>query len=127
MVDTVTTQILEDGSRNAVIKFTNVSDATGEAAVTKVTPSSLSGAPTRVSIYRIIASSSVMGVNILWDATADVLAWTIPKDSMMDWDFSLIGGIPNNAGAGVTGLIQFTTIGAAAGATYSVILYLKKN
>ena len=36
MADAVTTQIIQDGPRNAVIKFTNISDGTGESAVDKV-------------------------------------------------------------------------------------------
>lgn len=127
MVDSVTTQILNDGARNAIIKFTSISDGTGEAAVTKVTASALSGAPTSLSIVRVIALTAGMGVDILWDATADVLALHIPDLQAVDLDFSEIGGIPNNAGAGKTNNIQFTTVGHAAGDRYSIILHLKKD
>jgi hypothetical protein len=33
MADTVTSQTIQDGQRKAVMKFTNVSDGTGESAV----------------------------------------------------------------------------------------------
>jgi hypothetical protein len=36
MADTVTSQTILDGERNCVMKFTNVSDGTGESAVAKV-------------------------------------------------------------------------------------------
>ena len=36
MADAVTTQTIIDGERNCVMKFTNVSDGTGESAVAKV-------------------------------------------------------------------------------------------
>ena len=36
MADVVTTQILENGQRFAIVKFTNVSDGTGETGVVKV-------------------------------------------------------------------------------------------
>jgi len=42
MADAVTSQTIIDGSSKAVLKFTNVSDGTGESAVTKVDVSALS-------------------------------------------------------------------------------------
>ena len=42
MADTVATQTIIDGSKTAVLKFTNISDGTGESAVTKVDVSALS-------------------------------------------------------------------------------------
>ena len=36
MADAVTSQTIIDGERNCVMKFTNVSDGTGESAVAKV-------------------------------------------------------------------------------------------
>ena len=41
MADAVTSQTLIDGPTHAVMKFTNVSDGTGESAVTKVDVSAL--------------------------------------------------------------------------------------
>lgn len=128
MADAVTTTILEDGAVNAVVRLTNLSDATGEAAVTKVTAASLSGAPAKVKIEKIIfQTSGGMRVNVLWGATADVLAATLPADISDELDFRDMGGLINNAGAGVTGNIKFTTVGAAAGSAYMVLLYLKKK
>jgi hypothetical protein len=64
--------------------------------------------------------------NVLWDATTDVPAFVLaPGQAQMD--FSKFGGLINNAGAGVTGDIMFTTIGHSAGDTYSIILHMKKN
>lgn len=127
MADAVTSQILVDGARNAVIKFTNVSDGTGESAVTKVDVSALTGAPTAVRVDRIVFSTTGMGVNMLWDATTDVLLMALPADRSDDIDLCDIGGIQNNAGAGVTGDIQFTTVGHTAGDTYTIILHMKKK
>ena len=42
MADAVTSQTLIDGQNKAVIKFTNVSDGSGESAVKKVDVSALS-------------------------------------------------------------------------------------
>ena len=41
MADAVTSQTIIDGERNCVMKFTNVSDGTGESAVAKVDVSAL--------------------------------------------------------------------------------------
>ena len=126
MADAVTSQTLVDGERNVVMKFTNISDGTGEAAVTKVTASALGGSPANLRIDRIIASTYGMQVNILWDATTPVTAWVLSQSECNDYDFRHFGGLKNNGGAGVTGNIKFSTVGASAGDSYSVILHLSK-
>ena len=42
-------------------------------------------------------------------------------------EFQDFGGIPNNAGSGVTGDIDSTTVGHSSGDAYSIILVLNKN
>ena len=58
MADTVTSQTIQDGERVVVMKFTNVSDGTGESAVKKVdvsalTTNSAGESCTSVSVARI--------------------------------------------------------------------------
>lgn len=127
MADAVTSQTLVDGPRNVVMKFTNISDGTGESAVLKVDVSGLAGAPTAVRIDRIIAHTSGMSVNILWDATTDVTCFVIGQDASVDMDLTKFGGLKNNAGAGVTGDIRFTTVGHTSGDVYSIILCMTKE
>ena len=127
MADAVSSQTLIDGKKNVVMKFTNISDGTGEAAVLKVDVSALSGAPTSVSIDKITYATGGMSVDILWDATTDVLAWSLPADTSEDVEFCEVGGLKNNAGTGVTGDINFTTIGHTAGDRYSIMLEMTKN
>lgn len=133
MVDTVTSQTIVDGDRIAVMKFTNTSDGTGESAVDKVTPSSLlarsrdGAACTSVSLMGVKAMAVGMSVNMLWDASTDVIIMSVPQDNYVDIDYSEWGSIPNNAGAGKTNKIQFTTVGHTAGDTYSIVLKLRKN
>ena len=45
MADAVTSQTIQDGARHVVMSFTNVSDGTGESAVTKVDVSALEADP----------------------------------------------------------------------------------
>ena len=127
MADTVTTSTIHDGDKHTVIRFTNESDGSGEAAVQKVNISALRGAPGRVSIETIWFSTRGMGVDILWDATTDVLAETLPADDWGKLDYTEFAAVKNNAGAGITGDIMFTTRGAAAGDAYTVTLKLRKH
>lgn len=127
MADTVTTQILFDGSQHAVLKFTNVSDGTGESSVLKADVSALTGSPTDLKIERIWFMTAGMAVNVFFDATTDVLAAVLPSDVSDTLLFDEFGGIQNNAGAGKTGNILFSTVGASAGDSYSIILQVAKS
>ena len=78
MADAVTSQTIQDGEKTAVLKFTNVSDGTGESAVKKVdvsalTTNSAGESCTSVSVARIYWATRGMGVNIEFDATSNVL------------------------------------------------------
>lgn len=131
MADAVATQTIFDGGRTVIMKFTNISDGTGESAVVKVDVSALSpyqGKPcSSVNIVRLDAITVGMGVDILWDATTDVVCYTIGADQFLAFDFNHFGGLTNNAGAGKTGDVSFTTVGAAAGDRYTVVLEMTKN
>ena len=132
MADTVTSQTIQDGERVAILKFTNESDGTGESSVKKVDVSALTTNSkgetcTGVSIARIYWATRGMGVDIEFDASTNVLAIPLPADSTGDEYYDLFTGIPNNAGSGVTGDIDFTTKGHSSGDTYSIILVLTKN
>jgi hypothetical protein len=132
MADTVTSQTIQDSERKAVLKFTNISDGTGESAVIKVDVSALATnsagqACTSVTVAKIWWQCVGMGVELLFDATTDMLIIGLSPDSNGFHDYSPFTGIPNNAGAGKTGDIAFTTIGASANDTYTVILELVKE
>jgi len=74
MADAVASQVVFDGSKTAVMKFTNISDGSGESAVIKVDVSALAayqGTPcSSVNIVRLDAMTVGMGVDILVGATA---------------------------------------------------------
>lgn len=130
MADAVATQILVDDTRRAVFKFTNISDGTGETAVAKIDVSALASyqgqACTSVAIQRMDAITVGMGLNMLWDATADVLIMSLGESDFFSFDFSRFGGLTNNAGAGKTGDVLFTTVGATAGDKYTVVMEVLK-
>jgi len=51
----------------------------------------------------------------------------IPQNNSYTQDYSKIGGLTNNAGAGKTGGISFTTQDGSAGDTYTVVLEMQKH
>jgi hypothetical protein len=127
MADAVTSQTILDGERLFIGKFTNISDSTGESGVVKIDVSALnpnaSGlACNGIKINKVWAQTQGMSVDILWDATTDLLCETIPADKFYLMDYSSFGGLPNNAGTGKTGDVLFTTVGAAAGDRYTIVI-----
>ena len=132
MADTVTSQKIIDGERNVIMKFTNISDGTGESAVLKVDVSALApdayGALcTRVTVTKIYIAAHGMEVRMLWDASTDVPFFLSSPGATQTLDFSNFTGITNDAGAGVTGDIVFTTADASAGDSYWCILEMVKG
>ena len=131
MADAVTSQTLLDGERLAIMKFTNISDGTGETAVTKVTVSSLTanaaGLPcTGVVVSKITSVCHGLEVRMYWDATTDVPFFLSTINTNYQNDFSSFGGITNNAGTGKNGNIVFSTADASSGDTYTVVLEMIK-
>ena len=132
MADAVSTQTLLDGDRLVIQKFTNLSDGTGETSVVKVDVSTLAKntyghACNGVKINRIWSTTHGMQVRILFDADVNTFGWIIPQNSNYLMDFSSFGGLTNNAGAGTTGDILFTTQDASAGDSYAIVLECIKS
>jgi len=131
MADAVTSQTIIDGERNCVMKFTNVSDGTGESAVAKVDVSALASnaagvACSEVRVKRVSHAIVGMSVQMFLDATSNVLLMELAESSNGHMEFGDFGGLPNNAGSGKTGDILFTTKGHSSGDTYSIVLEMVK-
>ena len=131
MADAVTSQTIIDGERNCVMKFTNVSDGTGESAVAKVDVSALQAnsagsSCSEVRLMRVSHAVVGMSVQMFLDATDNVLLAELAESSNGHMDFKDFGGLPNNAGSGKTGDILFTTKGHSSGDTYSITLEMVK-
>lgn len=128
MADTVTSQKLVDGARKVVMVFTNISDATGESSVVKVDVSTLATYKgqtcTGVRIDEV-EFNTTMPVKIEWDATANVNALVINGHG--EFDLCEYGGLHNTAGAGKTGDIAFSTVGAVANDSYTIVLTMVKE
>ena len=131
MADAVTSQTIQDGERNCIMKFTNVSDGTGESAVAKVDVSALATNSEGVScsevrVMRVSHAIVGMSVQMFLNATSNVLLMELAESSNGHMDFTDFGGLPNNAGSGKNGDILFTTKGHSSGDTYSIVLEMIK-
>ena len=74
-----------------------------------------------------MADISGMTVKMFWDATANTLCHTIDPGTTDFRDATGSRGITNDAGAGKTGDLLFTTVGHASGDYYSIILYTEES
>ena len=132
MADAVTSQTLFDGDKHVVMKFTNMSDGTGESAVKKVDVSALESdingnTCTSVAIEKIWWQCIGMKVRMFFDATSDKFIIELGENQSGYHDYSEFGGINNNAGSGKTGDIDFTTVGHTSADTYTIILKMRKT
>ena len=80
-----------------------------------------------VVIERIWWQCIGMKVQILFDASTDVMVIELGENQSGNHDYTSFGGLVNNAGSGVTGDINFTTIGHSSADTYTIILYMRKK
>ena len=132
MADAVTSQTLFDGDKHVVMKFTNISDGTGESAVKKVDVSALESdiygnTCSSVAIEKIWWQCIGMKVRLFFDATSDAFIIELGGNQSGYHDYSEFGGISNNAGSGKTGDIDFTTVGHSSADTYTIILKMRKT
>lgn len=136
MADAVTSALTANGRKNWSYVFTNESDSTGETGVVKVDGSA--AGPLGVFLYgqnfyplahikilEIEYSVFNMGVEVIWDATTSKNAVILNGFGKMS--FHAFGGLAavDATGAllaGATGKIKFTTIGAAAGSSYTIYM-----
>ena len=124
MADAVTSQTIVDTDKRAVIKFTNISDGTGESSVKKVDVSALNTNAqgetcSRVTIDQVWYDVGGLRAALEFDATSNVVALVLGGSAAAGnvqghWDYRSFGGIKNNAGSGITGDIDFTTLGDTA-------------
>ena len=130
MADAVTSQTLFDGDKHVVMKFTNISDGSGESAVKKVDVSELNAdiygnTCSSVAIEKIWWQCIGMKVQLFFDATSDAFIIELGENQSGHHDYSEFGGLSNNAGSGKTGDVDFTTIGHSSADTYTITLKMR--
>ena len=128
MADTVTSQTITDVSGSkTVMKFTNLSDGTGESLVKKVDASELNHASSSTKIARVIYSINTVGgngaVELVYDGATNTTAMVLGGSGTIDLQTPAIQ-IANNATT-PTGDILFSTKNFVNGDSYTIILELR--
>lgn len=118
-------QILESADRNHIIHVIGEADITGGTLVdvSALAASTRGDAVTSVRLDRIQYSTDAT-VLLDWDANTDV-TFQVLAPGQDDKDYSHTGGIPNNAGAGVTGDVLIPT--PAGASNYTMTLWFRKK
>lgn len=139
MADAVTIDPIATTDRSAVIHLTNLSDGTGESAISKVVRSAYSIAPPISGAVRLVplaldivsirwAIQGFTSIKLFWDYTTPQTAMQLCSSGFEDFssgwlgDALRAGGLLANRSGGATGDIKLTTAGAAAGATYDITI-----
>jgi len=129
MADTVDVKSIASGTRKHVLHLTNISDGTGEAAVTKLDISTLIGPDGTPPIRTVIEEIqwSIQGfasVRLHWDHDVDDEIAVLAAGSGY-FNFIGAGGFVDPATVGGTGDILLTTSGLAVGNTYDITISLR--
>jgi hypothetical protein len=127
MADAVTVQIY-DGARNVVVKLTNFSDGTGEAAVKKIDHTTL--VPDPLATLKLKRCDAVVNggtVTLLWEGTPNKTMLLIASggDNALHMRPRHRGVI--NDALTPTGNVLLTTNGFAAGSAYDIELEFTKG
>jgi len=130
MAATATEQIINNGPRNLVAKYT-IAGTTGDTTDGVLVDVSSVDAGIGVNDLRLTKVQATIhgfSMRLAWDATANVDLIDIGDGENTDLCFESYGGIPNNGAAGATGDVLFTTTGyTAAGDGGHVTLWFKKT
>jgi hypothetical protein len=135
MANSTSIQLLDDGPRNTVLKFEGVLDTADLTSTTVVDPAVQSPIDTGTGLkavkyvlqYVDYNVEDTLSLNLFWDATVQQRIDEYTGRGISD--YTRFGGIPNNAGAGVTGKLNATTEGWAAAKilSFTAIIHLKKT
>lgn len=126
MTITATTQTLHDGVRNLAMQWTGVSDGAGhENKVVKVDVSALTPPCAAVKVMKITGTVEYGIVELYWDALTPVKFAELSGD--VDLDYTMHGGLYNNAGGGKTGDMLLSTVGFELNSTYNLHVEMVKK
>ena len=119
------------------MKFTNISDGTGESSVAKVDVSALAAnsageTPALATIEQIWYDIGGMRVALEWNATSNVVAAVLGGSAAAGnvnghMDFRSFGGVKNTLASGYNGDIDLTTHGHTNHDHYTIVLQLRKT
>jgi hypothetical protein len=128
MANVITTQILEDGQENTIMRVVLLVNTSDIAATPLIDPATLSDIgpfagrkATQLRVKKVIFDiEDTLDVNFYWDATTPLIFEELVGRGINDYRDA--GGLQNNAGAGKTGKILIETQGWATGAILQATL-----
>ena len=138
MASTNTLNVETNGYRNVVIRATQVSDGTDGETVTiyNATSSGAFGVSKQGQMFYPGIYTAIVGLDydvqdmkiaLQWEASVDTNIMPLGS-APEDFNWTRFGGIRVPAGlAGATGSIKVKSLQPVVGATYTVILYLRKR
>jgi hypothetical protein len=123
----VTSQTLYDNARNVVMRFTGVSDGSGDEINVKKVDVAAMSPPAGASLKIRRVNYSVAGgiLRMLWDANDP--AEFADLQGFDHVDYRRFGGLINGGGDTATGSILFSTLGFDAGSSYDVTIEMIKG
>ena len=135
MADITSSTILSENTSEIVMAFQyQYVDTGNESAVTKVDVSTLQAnangdACTGVKILKCTWVVKGMTVQVLADASTDIIMLNLDEGQSGEVDYTDVGGLPNTkqTGTSPTGDVKFTTTGAGSGDSYQIVLTMKKK
>lgn len=115
MPNTIVTQVLEQGHKFIVVKYTILGDGSGEETATVLFNASLYGAKTDNKLYDISYDLNGFSAELFWEADTAAALMSLAASQPYHECLVKLGGYKNNGGAGQTGsiLITTTSLGAA--------------
>jgi len=135
MAIAATQQIIANGPRNLVLKYT-FAGTTGDLAAgilvnvsAFVDSNGVALGANSLTLMGVQASLIGFSAALLWEAATDVPLVSIPDGQPLDQDFSKFGGIKDNSTTTSTGDVVITTTGytAAAGEGGHIYLWFRKT
>lgn len=125
MANTIETQVFENGPRNLCLKIHIDGDGSGDETTKRIVDVSQYNCP-EVKLMTLQATLVGFTLEFIWEASSNLHALEVP-DYDVNQDFSRIGGLSNNAGAGKTGDLLMTTTGLGSGDTGHIVLCMRKR
>ncbi|KKN77960.1 hypothetical protein LCGC14_0355250 [marine sediment metagenome] len=128
MPNTITSQTINDGERNLIVKVKITGDGSGDESDTiLVNVSEFAGSFTEVSILRVLPTLNGFSATLSWDADTNVKAMDLLDGDPTPICYKAFGGLINDAGNGKTGDILLTTLSLNSGDEGTIVLEMKKR
>ena len=130
MAISLISQTIHDGPVNLVVKTFIAGDTEySDDILIKVSgfSSPTPDGTNPVRVMKVEASLTGFSAKLLWDATTNVGILHIPETEDFHRDYRPHGGIPNDAGTGITGDILITSTGFVDGDEGSITIWMRKT